>query len=102
MDLGQRPIPNLYEVDHRCRNKACVNPDHLQVLTKELHKHKTRIERMLDEDHGEREPAVAFMRLVPDATNKIVAEVYQMPISTVKKYRNILNIRNEHLHDPLS
>ena len=27
------PIPEGYHVDHMCKNKACVRPDHLQVLT---------------------------------------------------------------------
>lgn len=25
-------IPEGYEVDHMCRNRACCNPDHLQAL----------------------------------------------------------------------
>jgi len=27
------PVPHRMEVHHRCRNRACVNPDHLQVVT---------------------------------------------------------------------
>ena len=28
------PIPNEYDVDHLCRVKTCVNPDHLEATTK--------------------------------------------------------------------
>jgi hypothetical protein len=38
-------IPRGYEVDHICRNRACCNPNHLQLLTISDHKVKTNTER---------------------------------------------------------
>lgn len=28
-----RPVPDGLQIDHRCRNRACCNPDHLEAVT---------------------------------------------------------------------
>jgi hypothetical protein len=49
-------IPVGYEVDHMCRHRHCINPEHLQLLTIEEHKAKTNRERSDDK----RVPAKAY------------------------------------------
>ena len=41
-------IPDGYEVDHKCRNRACCNPEHLQLLEGTAHTIKTNKERYAD------------------------------------------------------
>lgn len=33
-ELVRGPIPLGLEIDHRCRNRLCVNPDHLRLATR--------------------------------------------------------------------
>jgi len=32
-ELVNDPIPEGMEIDHKCHNRGCVNPDHLRVVT---------------------------------------------------------------------
>lgn len=32
-ELRRGPIPEGMQIDHLCRNRRCVNPDHLEVVT---------------------------------------------------------------------
>ena len=34
-------IPDGFEIDHKCRNRACVNPDHLRAVTSKQNKENT-------------------------------------------------------------
>lgn len=35
------PIPERHEIDHTCQNTACMNPDHLDAVTKAEHVRRT-------------------------------------------------------------
>lgn len=41
-------IPGKKQVDHRCRNRCCVNPDHLELVThRENQRRRAHAQRML-------------------------------------------------------
>jgi len=35
--LGREPIPPNKEIHHTCENRSCVNPSHMELLTKGQH-----------------------------------------------------------------
>ena len=41
------PIPDGYEVDHKCKNRQCQNINHMQLLTRSEHKSKDNAQRYL-------------------------------------------------------
>ena len=41
-------IPDGYEIDHLCKNRACFNIEHLQMITTHDHRVKDNIERYAD------------------------------------------------------
>ena len=44
--IHKGPIPDGLEIDHKCNNKLCVNPDHLQAVTHKRNQ-EFKSERML-------------------------------------------------------
>lgn len=66
------PIPERYEIDHTCQNTACMNPDHLDAVTKVEHARRT-LDRLGTSD---RQKLAAHLRTV-GLTYVEIAEVLQ-------------------------
>lgn len=44
-----REIPEGYEINHKCKNRACCNPSHLEMLTVAEHRFKDSNLRVVKE-----------------------------------------------------
>lgn len=80
------PIPEGYEIDHKCRNRTCCNVEHLQLLGISEHKVKTNRER-----YSERSNQIK-KDLVNGLTVKAICEKYQISRQTVAiKYNEMIS-----------
>jgi hypothetical protein len=43
-----KEIPKGYEINHKCRNRACCNPEHLEMLSRKEHLNQTNRGRYRD------------------------------------------------------
>ena len=69
-------IPEGHEVDHKCRNRACSNIEHLQVLDRTTHLVKTNKERY----SGRKESAKIHWETT-GCTGTMLAEVFGVSFS---------------------
>jgi DNA-binding CsgD family transcriptional regulator len=44
------PIPVGYDIDHLCKNIRCVNPDHLEAVTRTVNIRRSSITKLTKED----------------------------------------------------
>lgn len=61
------PIPPLYEVDHLCRVRGCVRPDHLEAITLQENRHRRDVKYAPLVDREVREIPVIPPRPAPPA-----------------------------------
>ena len=75
---GPGSIPEGWEVDHICGNRACCNPSHLRVLSRSEHKRVTSALRYADDQE-----AVWAHWVYYRSSAKELAEVYGFKAGTI-------------------
>lgn len=83
-------IPDGYEVDHLCRNRACQNIEHLQLLKVSEHKVKTNKERS---DDLRKHALDLFEKGILD--NGIIAEMLGQKRTTISRWKRYWRKINE-------
>lgn len=73
-------IPEGYEIDHMCRNRACCNIEHLQCLEGTEHTIKTNIER------SSRVPMMKAYWLETNCTGTFLGEKFGINFGTACKH----------------
>ena len=43
-------VPSDMHVDHKCKVRACVNPDHMEVVTQQVNIQRGRLAKLCEED----------------------------------------------------
>jgi hypothetical protein len=75
------PIPRGLQVDHLCRNRACCNPDHLEVVTGKINVARAgRKVKISDEQVRE-----VFALRAQGLLQKEIAARYGVHVNTIKK-----------------
>lgn len=75
------PIPEGYEINHKCKNRRCCNLEHLECLEKSKH-------RSLDNSlrYKEREMKIVDYRLNnPNKYQREIAEVFGVSQATISR-----------------
>lgn len=73
-ELFVGPIPDGYDIDHLCRETLCVNPSHLEAVTR--HENQARGVRTFTSIHGPKTHCIHGHEFTPENT-KIEAGRYR-------------------------
>lgn len=74
-EQARGPIPDGEHIDHLCRNRLCVNPDHLEAVSVTENNQRSFFGRREDgtfmrEDESGRMNGLALMRAIADAEKR--------------------------------
>lgn len=82
------PIPEGLELDHLCRNRACCNPDHLEIVSSAENSRRASCTKLTAEDVAAIRAAYAEIRVggrrrAPDGFPQRLAAQYGVSVGTV-------------------
>lgn len=80
-ELVYGPIPEGYEINHKCKNRECCNVDHLECLEKSVHRAKDNAQRYKTREEYIKE----YFKENPITTQRELARLYGMSQAGISK-----------------